>query len=65
MIIKVKDLDNLCNSYPLVYDIHHNETIITFEEDGRFGNLLLETATLIIIGKKINKPVQLMPQEDI
>ena len=50
---------------PVVDDIHDNQTIITFEEDGRFGNLLLETATLILIGKKINKPVQLMPQEEI
>ena len=52
-------------TYPIDDDIHDNETIITFEEDGRFGNLLLETATLILIGKKINKPVQLMPQEEI
>ena len=26
--------------------------IITFEEDGRLGNLLMETATLVIVAKK-------------
>ena len=36
--------------------------ILTIEEDGRFGNLLLEVATLIIIGKRLNTPVQILPQ---
>ena len=36
--------------------------LITFEEDGRFGNLLLETATLLLIGRKLNKQVSLLPQ---
>ena len=36
--------------------------ILTIEEDGRFGNLLLEIATLIIIGKRLNRPVQILPQ---
>ena len=36
--------------------------ILTIEEDGRFGNLLLEIATLIIIGKRLNTPVQILPQ---
>ena len=38
------------------------DQVITLEEDGRFGNLLLETATLLLIGKKLNKRVQLLPQ---
>ena len=37
------------------------EQIITIEEDGRFGNLLMETATLLLIGKKLNRRVQLLP----
>ena len=36
--------------------------VLTIEEDGRFGNLLLEIATLIIIGKRLNRPVQILPQ---
>ena len=36
--------------------------ILTIEEDGRFGNLLLEIATLIIVGKRLNRPVQILPQ---
>ena len=38
------------------------QQLITFEEDGRFGNLLLETATLLLIGRKFNKQVNLLPQ---
>ena len=37
------------------------DQVITIEEDGRFGNLLMETATLLLIGKKLNKRVQLLP----
>ena len=36
--------------------------IITIKEDGGFGNLLLEVATLIIIGKRCRRPVQILPQ---
>ena len=39
-----------------------SQQLITFEEDGRFGNLLLETATLLLIGRKLNKQVNLLPQ---
>ena len=39
-----------------------SQQLITFEEDGRFGNLLLETATLLLIGRKFNKQVNLLPQ---
>ena len=38
------------------------DQVISLEEDGRFGNLLLETATLLLIGKKLDKRVQLLPQ---
>ena len=36
--------------------------ILTFEEDGRFGNLLMETATLLIVGNRLNTPVRILPQ---
>ena len=32
------------------------------EEDGRLGNLLIETATLFLIGRKANVTVSLLPQ---
>ena len=41
-----------------------SEQVITIEEDGRLGNLLMETATLLLVGQKLNKPVQLLPQVD-
>ena len=41
-----------------------SEQVITIEEDGRLGNLLMETATLLLIGKKLNKQVQILPQVD-
>ena len=37
------------------------DQVLTFEENGRFGNLLMETATLLLIGRKLNKRVQLLP----
>jgi len=39
-----------------------SEQVITMEEDGRLGNLLMETATLLLVGKKLNKRVQVLPQ---
>ena len=30
----------------------------------RFGNLLLETATLLLVGRRVNLPVNLLPQVD-
>ena len=33
------------------YQDAHSSQILTFEEDGRFGNLLQETATLLLIGR--------------
>ena len=50
------------SSYNQQITEHSSETVLTFEEDGRFGNLLLETATLLIIGKKLNTPVKILPQ---
>ena len=35
--------------------------VITFAEDGQLGNLLLETATLLLIGEIIQKPVHILP----
>ena len=32
------------------------------EEDGRLGNLLIETATLFLIGRQANVTVSLLPQ---
>ena len=39
-----------------------NMQVVTFEEDGRFGNLLMETATLLLIGRIHNVSVQILPQ---
>ena len=36
--------------------------VISMEEDGRLGNLLIETATLLLIGKQANVTVSLLPQ---
>ena len=36
--------------------------IITFEEDGRLGNLLMETATLVIVAEKLNISAKILPQ---
>ena len=36
--------------------------ILTIEEDGRFGNLLMETATLLIVGNRLNTSVRILPQ---
>ena len=38
------------------------EQVITMEEDGRLGNLLIETATLFLIGRQANVSVSLLPQ---
>ena len=35
------------------------------EEDGRLGNLLIETATLYLIGRQANVTVSLLPQVDL
>ena len=36
--------------------------MISMEEDGRLGNLLIETATLFLIGRQANVTVSLLPQ---
>merc|ERR1719244_1489278 len=36
--------------------------ILTIEEDGRLGNLLMEIGTLILVGERTNRSVQLLPQ---
>ena len=38
------------------------QQVISMEEDGRLGNLLIETATLFLIGRKANVTVSLLPQ---
>ena len=38
------------------------QQVISMEEDGRLGNLLIETATLLLIGKQANVTVSLLPQ---
>ena len=38
------------------------EQVITMEEDGRLGNLLMEMATLLLIGRHANVTVSLLPQ---
>ena len=38
------------------------EQVITMEEDGRLGNLLMEMATLYLIGRQANVTVSLLPQ---
>ena len=56
-----KSPGSLKMSYPTMEAVWEGQ-ILTIEEDGRFGNLLLEIATLIIIGKRLNRPVQILPQ---
>ena len=41
------------------------EQVITMEEDGRLGNLLMEMATLLLIGRQANVNVSLLPQVSI
>jgi len=36
--------------------------VLSFEEDGRFGNLLLETASLILVARRAGYSPQLLPQ---
>merc|ERR1711892_143739 len=43
-------------------EIEEEKQIITLEEDGRFGNLLMETATLVLIGQIHNVSVRILPQ---
>ena len=38
------------------------EQVITMAEDGRLGNLLMEMATLYLIGRQANVTVSLLPQ---
>ena len=38
------------------------EQVITMEENGRLGNLLMEMATLLLIGRQANVTVSLLPQ---
>ena len=44
------------------YTEEDEQQIISFEEDGRFGNLLMETATLVLIGQSKNLSVHILPQ---
>ena len=55
-------IEHICNAND--EDDDTSEQVITIEEDGRLGNLLMETATLLLVGQKLNKPVQLLPQVD-
>ena len=41
------------------------EQVIAMEEDGRLGNLLIETATLLLIGRMANVSVSLLPQVQV
>ena len=36
--------------------------LISFEEDGRLGNLLMETATLLLVAEKFNISAKILPQ---
>ena len=57
------DLEKKVQSLPVNTSCEEKpHQVLTFEENGRFGNLLMETATLILIGKKFNKTVQLHPE---
>ena len=38
--------------------------VISMEEDGRLGNLLMEMATLLLLGEHANVTVSLLPQVD-
>ena len=39
-----------------------NVQVITMEENGRLGNLLTEMATLLLLGRRANVTVSLLPQ---
>ena len=43
-------------------EVREVERVITMEEDGRLGNLLMEMATLLLIGRHANVTVSLLPQ---
>ena len=43
-------------------EVREAEQVITMEEDGRLGNLLMEMATLLLIGRQANVTVSLLPQ---
>ena len=45
-----------------VVEVRSAEQVITMEEDGRLGNLLMEMATLLLIGRQANVTVSLLPQ---
>ena len=48
-----------------VVEVREAERVITMEEDGRLGNLLMEMATLLLIGRQANVNVSLLPQVSI
>ena len=45
-----------------VVEVRSAEQVITMEENGRLGNLLMEMATLLLIGRQANVTVSLLPQ---
>ena len=45
-----------------VVEVRSAEQVITMKEDGRLGNLLMEMATLLLIGRQANVTVSLLPQ---
>ena len=54
------DLENAPTSLMMKEEVE--ERVITMEEDGRLGNLLMEMATLLLIGRQANVTVSLLPQ---
>ena len=46
----------------MMEEVEGFEQVITMEEDGRLGNLLMEMATLLLIGRAANVSVSLLPQ---
>ena len=54
------DLENAPTSLMMKEEVE--ERVITMEEDGRLGNLLMEMATLLLIGRHANVTVSLLPQ---
>ena len=67
-LITKLNVDSSNNENIMKKEIQHEdeeiEQVITIEEDGRFGNLLMETATLLLVGQRVNKRVQLLPGVD-
>ena len=48
--------------YQNTYIPQNRTQLMSFEEDGRLGNLLMETATLLIVAEKFNITAKILPQ---